>query len=60
MQAQRVLYSGLGLRMTKFSRMGVRGMYWSVASCARSPYAKSTGVLFVTNPVIVLGLPEHC
>ena len=43
--------------MTKPSMMGVRAEYSSVASSALSPCASSTGVVWVWNPVMVLGLP---
>ncbi|TNN39041.1 hypothetical protein EYF80_050790 [Liparis tanakae] len=43
--------------MTKPSRMGVTGRYSSVASSARSPWASSTGVVWVWKPVMALGLP---
>lgn len=49
--------SGFLRTITKPSRMGVSDSYSSVASCARSPKPSSTGVLFVTKPVMVLGLP---
>ena len=43
--------------MTKPSMMGVREVYSSVASSALSPWASSTGVVWVWKPVMVLGLP---
>ena len=43
--------------MTKFSMMGVSAMYSSVASSARSPCPRSTGVSCVWKPVIYFGLP---
>ena len=38
--------------MTKPSIIGVSGRYSSVANSARSPWAKSTGVVCVWNPKI--------
>ena len=38
--------------MTKPSIIGVSGRYSSVANSARSPWAKSTGVVCVWNPRI--------
>lgn len=44
-------------RMTSPSSVLLRGIYCSSSNSARSPYAKSTGVLCVCHPVIVLGRP---
>ena len=45
------------MRITNPSMMGVTGRYSSVASSALSPCDRRTGVVWVWNPVMVLGLP---
>lgn len=52
-----IMLSSFFLRITKPSITGESGIYSSVASSALSPNDNRTGVVWVCDPAIVLGVP---